>query len=473
MYICFHVPLFLTFHICQSMVNVACLILRTLVIVLKTSSLVSLLTLKVLRLIILSQHYPIRIGIVNAPNDDPVISRCFVNLRAGSFSGLLSDCSSVVIEEEQYECDVEVWSRYRCFNLLLVILNSLNYSVAESHSKIPLVCTHVDIKKAICNVEAYSRYRRVKYAKYFVDMKNNAKNHVQFCKIEIEPYVGSLKKDMALISKKIVTLSDGKQYIYDTKPFSFLESCVDGDSEEIFESSDPLLHGYSFKRLYPAQNKYNFMKNTALVEKNVALNLSAKDNRIDFILREPMLKTSSGGKKWFRMAKKLRPSYSPLSNFHTISPISGSSMPTLLDLTSRTESTTSFHHVETNLNFDSKSYCSLYKDLRSPDNSENIENFISDKVLPISNDIKMVSSTDFKHSLSTTFNNVSHVTNLEMQSSSIRPLDKHMYQRILEIHTLSKCEEPKSLVPYQKLKPVLKHANHYSFYPNIEIYAEI
>ena len=56
------------------MVNVACLILRTLVIVLKTSSLVSLLTLKVLQLIILSQHYPIRIGIVNAPNDDPVIS---------------------------------------------------------------------------------------------------------------------------------------------------------------------------------------------------------------------------------------------------------------------------------------------------------------------------------------------------------------------------------------------------------------
>ena len=106
------------------------------------------------RLILHSQHYPIRIGIVNAPNDDPVISRCFVILRAGSFSGLLSDCSSVVIEEEQYECDVEVWSRYRCFNLLLVILNSLNYSVAESHSKIPLVCTHVDIKKAICNVEA-------------------------------------------------------------------------------------------------------------------------------------------------------------------------------------------------------------------------------------------------------------------------------------------------------------------------------
>ena len=114
-------------------------------------------------------------------------------------------------------------------------------------------------------------------------------------------------------------------------------------------------------------------------------------------------------------------------DYHHAALSNNSSVPTQCELTSKTESTTSFHRVESKLNFDSKSYCSLYKDLKSPENSENMENFISHKELLIFNDAERVPSPVFKHSLSTTYNNISSVKNLEMQSSSIRPLDKRMY----------------------------------------------
>ena len=114
-------------------------------------------------------------------------------------------------------------------------------------------------------------------------------------------------------------------------------------------------------------------------------------------------------------------------DYHHAALSNNSSPPTQCELASKTESTTSFHRVESKLNFDSKSYCSLYKDLKSPENSENMENFITHKELLIFIDTERVPSTVFKHSLSTTYNNISSVKNLEMQSSSIRPLDKRMY----------------------------------------------